>query len=276
MSLQGATRVYYPDSSKDSSIVPADPDPPKYIGRPGPTLDGMPLEILLEIASYFPDARTAVQVSCISPSLYWKLAGSQYFWYRFGNRNLKKFQKFSPTYDYHGYIIHVISGGIKSTCQICLTPKQGVLRKDIGKVVCIECIDANIVLARVVKQIPKIDITKLQQFEATFYLLGIPDKKVHASKSFRSTCYWLPAVKKEAERAYGLPWSLLTGSDLEMDKIRPLNSPKEIREYRANVRNKVIDSVVNKFRRNTLGPCIPHANPLRRMHEPTPQEGFGH
>ncbi|TGJ74913.1 hypothetical protein EYR41_001870 [Orbilia oligospora] len=223
----------------------SDPDAPEYIGRPKSSLDCMPLEILLEIAFYLPDARTAVQLSCVSSSLYWKLAGSQYFWYRFGNQVLKKFQKFSQTYNYHGYIVTVMSGGIKSTCQICLTPKRGIVRKGIGKVVCMICLDQNIVRADVVQQISDMDLTNLQEFEAIFYLDGEPNSRINRLPWHKRSCYWLPAVKRGATKAYGLPWGEVVAMHQD---VRPLASPKQIREYYHQVREKIFDETTSRFR----------------------------
>ncbi|KAK6520053.1 hypothetical protein TWF506_000343 [Arthrobotrys conoides] len=256
MSSKTQKSSYFLRSSEESPKPQSKPEPgapeyinrPEYIGPPKPSLDCMPLEILLEIAFYLPDARTSVQLSCVSSSLYWKLAGSQYFWYRFGNQVLKKFQKFSQTYDYHGYIIKAISGDIKSTCQICLTPKRGVVRKRIGKVVCMECFDDNVVRVDVVQQIPNMDFANLQEFEAMFYLNGEPDSKVNRFPWFRRPCYWLPAVKKEATRAYSLPWGEIMAKNQALNDIRPPASPKQIREYRTKVREKVFNTVVEKFR----------------------------
>ncbi|KAF3207952.1 hypothetical protein TWF106_011575 [Orbilia oligospora] len=232
--------------NKLSTAAPkSDPDAPEYIGRPKPSLDYMPLEILLEIAFYLPDARTAVQLSCVSSLLYWKLAGSQYFWYRFGNQVLKKFQKFSQTYNYHGYIVNVMSGGIKSTCQICLTPKRGIVRKGIGKVVCMICLDENIVRADVVRQISNIDLTNLQEFEAIFYLDGEPDSRISRLPWHKRSCYWLPAVKREATKAYNLPWGEVMAKHQD---VRPLASPQQIREYYNKVHEKIFDETTSKFR----------------------------
>ncbi|KAF3285198.1 hypothetical protein TWF970_010279 [Orbilia oligospora] len=157
----------------------------------------MPLEILLEIAFYLPDAHTAVQLSCVSSSLYWKLAGSQYFW------------------------------------------------KGIGKVVCMICLDENIVRADVVQQISNMDLTNLQEFEAIFYLGGEPNTRINRLQWHKRSCYWLPAVKRETTKAYGLPW----GEVMAMHQdVRPLTSPKQIREYYHQVRERIFDETTSRFR----------------------------
>ncbi|KAK6344745.1 hypothetical protein TWF718_006702 [Orbilia javanica] len=139
------------------------------------------------------------------------------------------------------------SGGIKSTCQICLTPKRGVWRKEIGKSVCLECLDDNVVRADVVQKIPNIDLTKLPGFQAMFYLAGVPNSKIHISKRSMSNCYWLPSVKKEASKAYNLPWAEIPQKYPELNDIRPLASPREIRDYKDKVREKIITMVVDRF-----------------------------
>ncbi|KAK6496849.1 hypothetical protein TWF481_001833 [Arthrobotrys musiformis] len=234
--------------NKPTSMQPPIPNPLKYIDRPDPSLDGIPLEILLQIASYLP-AHTAVILSCANSSLHRKLAGSQFFWYKFGSQSLKRFKKFNPKYNYHGYIIKAASGGIKTTCQLCLTPKVGIFRGGIDKIVCTDCLEENIVLEEAVQRIPGIDLTRLRKLHTQSFPRGKPYLDIPELGLLwtpKTPCYWLPAVKKEVERVYYLPWGAAIGPPA-IDDIRPLVSPKEIRDYYKKVSRKILDATVEKF-----------------------------
>ncbi|EPS42528.1 hypothetical protein H072_3524 [Dactylellina haptotyla CBS 200.50] len=225
-----------------------------YAPKPKAELDALPLEILLEIACYLPDAHTAVRLSCVCRSLYLNLAGSQYFWYRFGNRNLVKFQRFKPRYDYHDYIVRVVMGKIKSTCQICLTPRKGAVREPLGMVVCGSCMDENVVIRGSVTKIPKLDWRAIPDISFTYDIRSAPGSR--NPRALTRYCMWLPTVKKHVESAYGLPWKEVVKQHLE--NIRPLVSPKEIRNYRHSVNNKVYDAAIEIFRRDLESHLAPH------------------
>ncbi|KAK6522855.1 hypothetical protein TWF281_002286 [Arthrobotrys megalospora] len=251
MTSQSPSSPYFLRSFNKLSTA-SNPDPPdtlEYIARPKPTLENIPLEILMQITCHLPDARSAVQLSSVNKSMHSKLAGSQYFWYRFGHRNLKKFQKFSKSYNYHGYVVKAMSGGIKSTCQVCLKPKYGIERKDMGKlkVVCVRCMEENIVLAEIVQKIPGLDRTKLHPFNALCNR-ELVRSGLGRSRGYTRSCYWLPDVKNEVERMYGLQWENIPTVCRRFDVIRPLVSPKEAREYCDKLVRDMLDIIVAKYR----------------------------
>ncbi|KAF3916057.1 hypothetical protein ABW21_db0205374 [Orbilia brochopaga] len=189
----------------------------------------MPLEIIYEIVSFLPDAQTVVKLSCVCRQLRFDLAESQYIWYGYGSRKyFEIFRKFDPDLDYHRYIIDVIAGRQESICSICLQPHLNSVYPILGKPVCNDCKQSNIVLAGPVNQIMRLDRSKLKSFLAYFYVDSYNVFQVGAGGQ-RVPCYWLPHVKREAERAYDMPWYQITSTHLE--KIRPLLPPNEMRRY---------------------------------------------
>lgn len=109
-------------------------------------LASLPLEIILHIANYLPDVRSAMLLSYVCRALYMSLAGSRYFWFRWGSKKLKSFQKYNSAFDYRKYILNAVSGGFKTTCQMCFSPRMGKLRTDIqNKVLCMACAERGIV-----------------------------------------------------------------------------------------------------------------------------------
>ncbi|KAF3205347.1 hypothetical protein TWF679_009362 [Orbilia oligospora] len=107
------------------------------------------------------------------------------------------------------------------------------------------CLDENIVRADVVRQISNIDLTNLQEFEAIFYLDGEPDSRISRLPWHKRSCYWLPAVKREATKAYNLPWGEVMAKHQD---VRSLASPQQIREYYNKVHEKIFDETTSKFR----------------------------
>ncbi|EWC43608.1 hypothetical protein DRE_01495 [Drechslerella stenobrocha 248] len=213
---------------------------PPYAMRPKLTLEGMPLEIILDIACHLPDARSAIKLSCVSREIYLKVAGSQYFWYRFGSRNLARFRAFKNNYDYHKYVIKAVSGQIAGTCQICLEPRTGSHRAGLKKNICARCMYENVIATNTS------DETPIRRLPANHPILEVNLKSfivyfpqttgIYVVKQ-QKVCYWLPAFKKEAEAIYGCPWEQLTYKFL--DNIRPLVSPKSMQDYSAKLYGRI-------------------------------------
>lgn len=131
-------------SSKSSNDYQAFPT--QSLLRPTPTLDALPLEILLQIANYLPDVHSAIRLSLTSKWVYQNLAGSRFFWYRWGNRQLKSFQQYKSSFDYRKYVMNVVTGKFKSTCQICFTPKVAKARPETeGRNLCDICLLDNVI-----------------------------------------------------------------------------------------------------------------------------------
>ncbi|KAK6338705.1 hypothetical protein TWF696_009517 [Orbilia brochopaga] len=207
----------------------------------------MPLEIVLEIASYLPDARTTITLSCVSRQLHFDLAGSQFLWFRYGSRKVKKFRKFDWEFDYHGYILDAIAGKIKANCQVCLEPGRGYYHKMLNKTVCMECMNENVVLAEAVNKIPQLDKSKLRSFTAHFYA-GSYKMFQGGCNNSRVVCYWLPLVRRVTEAAYGLSWEQATATHL--NHIRPLVSPNDIRIYYNTVAQRIMKTVLRTYKRH--------------------------
>ncbi|KAF3932640.1 hypothetical protein ABW19_dt0201021 [Dactylella cylindrospora] len=215
---------------------------PAYQEQPKASLETLPLEILLQIAMGLPDVQTAVRLSCVSRSLHEKLGGSQYFWFKWGSQKLKKFQKFNKNYDYRKYILDAISGSIKSTCQCCLKPEVGVVRKTLGKVVCKDCLEDNIIPMTSVVKIRKINPARLPIIWTTvaYYPLTTLRRRNHFC--------WLPAVKREAEVAYKMPWNELVSKRLK--SVKPLTSPRANSEYRVAVLERIRQQLLDMYLAN--------------------------
>lgn len=129
------------DSESDVEELP----PPPTFGTPQPTLSGMPSEILFHIAGFLPDIQTAMKFSFTNKSMYSRLAGSRYFWFRYGNKKMKTFQKYRPKFNYRKYIMKVVLGKYKTNCQSCLGLRCGRMRAELQKVLCLSCLENNVI-----------------------------------------------------------------------------------------------------------------------------------
>ncbi|KAK6539276.1 hypothetical protein TWF694_009511 [Orbilia ellipsospora] len=222
-----------------------------YIQKPKPKLDNLPLELLLQVSCQLDDVRSALNLSFASRSLYESLAGSQYFWFRYGNRDLKRFREFNRNFDYHDYIVRAKSGKIKSTCQICLTPRRGVVRKELGYVVCTDCLYKNIILRSTVERITDIaaiDFSKCIEIKVRY----------PGADSPLNDYFWLPVVKRIIEARYRCSWEHAMKQYLF--DIRNFASPTEITDYVNHQTERVIEAATSIFRlhhENLLRPYLP-------------------
>ncbi|KAK6340175.1 hypothetical protein TWF730_001943 [Orbilia blumenaviensis] len=158
-----------------------------------------------------------------------------------------------------------MSGGIKSTCQVCLKPKCGIERKDWGrlKTVCVRCVDENIILADVVRKIPNLDVTKFYSFHA---MCGYELARMGPgpSRPYQKVCYWRPDVQREVELLHNAQWKDVSAKHPYFDDIRPLATPKETRDYYDAVSKKIFNSIVAEYRRY-LEPEISHLISLNNL-----------
>ncbi|KAK6522858.1 hypothetical protein TWF281_002289 [Arthrobotrys megalospora] len=207
----------------------------KDLQAPGETIPShhsfQPLEILSQeilgnIVKHLsiPDA---IRLGRASKTLKAKIVDDQHFWFKYGDKRMKRYGEFRGGGDYRGDIRRAGRGEIKSRCQICFKAKGGVLRQPLGKIVCAVCLDQNVAMADIVATIPGINMTRLVVWTGKYNIYGC---SFGARAGARMNVCWLPDVKRQVEHTYGAAWAALIGGPF--DNIRFLGSPAEARDRR--------------------------------------------